>query len=244
MQNLFTILFTVISYVSIIGQDYINQIEMIKLKMSKERVIKIMGPPSFINTYNPLYGYWTQGTKEIWLYGAENQKGYAKCGSVYFDSLGLVQYVFDNKLGNDNIMGHTDTSEYILSINQGIIGRRGNQTYLIVPTILTNNTNDTLKYLTMSCSWQEFYFVDNDMLHVAYRSCLYDSPIALVLAPHKSVETKVKLWIGQLLDGTKIRFKLGFNLIKVKSKDYKSLKKESWELRETKNILWSNSVEI
>ncbi len=43
------------------------------------------------------------------MYGAECRKCYAKYGSIYFDSLGLVQYVYDNKVGSDGIKKHTDT---------------------------------------------------------------------------------------------------------------------------------------
>lgn len=109
MKRFLTILFTATLTISVFGQNPNNQIELIKSKMTKETVVKIMGQPSFINFDNG-EGTWTKGTKEIWLYGAECQKCYAKHGSIYFDSLGLVQYVYDNKAGNDGLVGHTDTT--------------------------------------------------------------------------------------------------------------------------------------
>jgi|AntAceMinimDraft_17_1070374.scaffolds.fasta_scaffold01568_6 hypothetical protein len=131
-----------------------------------------------------------------------------------------------------------DTSKYILTIKQGKYEKVGNQTYLLVPTTLTNNTNDTLKYLSMSCSWQEFYYVDNDKMSVEQVICTKNGQIMLTLLPHKSVDKEIKLVIKQKTGTSKLKFKIGLSLLKVK----KTLPHKFDEQEKIKNIIWSNTI--
>ncbi|MCD4793047.1 MAG: hypothetical protein K8R54_07445 [Bacteroidales bacterium] len=133
--------------------------------------------------------------------------------------------------------GQMDNSKYILTIKQGKYEKINNQTYLLVPTTLTNNTDDTLKYLSMSCSWREFYYVNNDKMSVEQVICTKNGQIMLTLLPHKSVNKEIKLVIEQTTD-TKLKFKIGFSLIKVKN----NLPYEFNEQEKMKNIIWSNAV--
>lgn len=134
--------------------------------------------------------------------------------------------------------GQMDNSKYILTIKQGKYEKINNQTYLSVPTTLTNNTDDTLKYLSMSCSWREFYCVDNDKMSVEQVICTKNGQIILTLLPHKSVDREIKLIIEQITDTSKLKFKIGFSLIKVKN----NLPYEFNEQEKMKNIIWSNTV--
>ncbi len=132
-----------------------------------------------------------------------------------------------------------DTSKYVLTIKQGKYEKADNQTYLLVSTTLTNNTNDTLKYLSMLCSWWDFYYVDNDRIEVYKGVCKKNFEIMLTLLPHKSVDREIKLVIGQTTGTSKLKFRIGINLLKVKNE-----KIDEWkELRNTKNIIWSNVIE-
>ena len=137
--------------------------------------------------------------------------------------------------------GQADTSKYALTIKQGKYKKTDTQTYLMVPTTLTNNTNDTLKYLSMSCSWQEFYYVDNDKMSVDQVTCSGNDMIILTLAPHKSVGNEVKLVVGQITDTSKIKFKIGINLLKA-TKNENNVWNEYKGQQETKNIIWSNTI--
>ena len=135
-------------------------------------------------------------------------------------------------------LGQVDTSKYVLTIKQGKYEKVNNQTYLLVPTTLTNNTNDTLKYLSMSCSWQEFYYVDNDKMSVEQIICTKNGQIMLTLLPHKSVEKEIKLVIEQTISTSKLKFKIGFSLLKVKN----NLPYDFNEQEKKKNIIWSNTI--
>ena len=137
--------------------------------------------------------------------------------------------------------GQADTSKYVLTIKQGKYKKVGTQIFLLVPTTLANNSNDTLKYLSMSCSWQEFYYVDNAKMSVDQVNCSGNDMIILTLAPHKSVDTEVRLVVGQITDTYKIKFKIGINLLKA-TKNVNNVWNEYKGQQETKNIIWSNAV--
>jgi len=70
-----------------------------------------------------------------------------------------------------------------------------NETCWIIPTTLKNNTKDTLNYLSMTCSWEEFYLVDNSKLEVEQKGCDKNMPKMLTLAPGQKATVEIKLII-------------------------------------------------
>jgi hypothetical protein len=132
----------------------------------------------------------------------------------------------------------TNVGLYQFHIEKGAFEKEHGQTYWVIPTTLTNHSNDTLKYYSMSCSWQDFYSVDNRKLQVETSICSKNMPVVLQLAPHQSKTTSLRLIIPQTLDATVIRFKIGFNLIKPQANDafVSNLRKKK------ENVLWSNTV--
>ncbi len=139
--------------------------------------------------------------------------------------------------------GQADTSKYILTIKQGKYEKAGKQTYLTVPVTLTNNSADTLKYLSTTCSWGEFYCTDNKNMFSTITLSRYNAPIMLILAPYKSVDTEVKLVVKQTMHSSSLMFKIGLNLIKIKNENNLPDKYKEQQ-RETKNIIWSNAVTV
>jgi hypothetical protein len=136
--------------------------------------------------------------------------------------------------------GQADTSKYVLTIKQGKYEKVGTQTFLLVPTTLTNNSPDTLKYLSTTCSWREFYRVDNDKISIKRVDCKKNKPIMLTLAPYKSVDTEIELVIAQTI--SKVKFKIGMNLLKIENEN--NLLDVFREKQKTKNIIWSNAIEM
>lgn len=113
--------------------------------------------------------------------------------------------------------------------------------YMIpVKTTITNNSSDTLRYLSMQCSWAQYYVVDEDGLHLPVAHCDQDSAILITIAPHKHEERIIGL---VSLHNTKQlhseKFKVG--LIFVQACD---LDKASKQLKKSKNTIWSNTLSI
>ena len=63
-----------------------------------------------------------------------------------------------------------DRKNYVLGIDQNKLSKikytslsdysNYKGAILFIPVVLTNYSNDTLKYLSMTCSWEEFYVTD------------------------------------------------------------------------------------
>ena len=128
-----------------------------------------------------------------------------------------------------------------LKIEKGKIEKVDKQTFWVILATLTNQTKDTLKYFSMTCSWQDFYSVDNSKLQVEGTSCDKNIPTILTLAPGQSSTVEVKLLISQTMDASTIDFKIGFNIMKVKSSADKF---DFNEQTKKKNVIWSNIISM
>ncbi|QSB25081.1 hypothetical protein [Flavobacterium sp. CLA17] len=135
----------------------------------------------------------------------------------------------------------TKKENYTLTIIKGKVVKENKQTFWITPATLTNNTKDTLRYYSMSCSWHSFYSVDNNKLQVEEKDCDKNIPIILTLAPGQSRTVKIRLLISQTIATSKIKFKIGFNLMKV-SGTQKNFNFDFKEQQKKKNIIWSNII--
>jgi hypothetical protein len=137
----------------------------------------------------------------------------------------------------------TKEANYTLTIIKGKVIKENKQTFWVTPTRLTNKTNYTLRYFSMSCSWQDFYSVDNNKLQVEGTSCDKNIPQILTLAPGQSRTVEIRLLISQTMDASKIKFKIGFNLMKVSSTQ-KTFDFDFKEENKKKNVIWSNIISM
>jgi hypothetical protein len=131
---------------------------------------------------------------------------------------------------------------YTLTIKKGKVIEENKQRFLMTPATLTNNTKDTLKYYNMSCSWQDFYSVDSKELQVDGQDCDKNIPIILTLAPGESKTVEIRLLMDQTIYASEIKFKIGFNLMKVSSTQ-KEFDFDFNEQQKKKNIIWSNIIQ-
>lgn len=134
-------------------------------------------------------------------------------------------------------------ADYKLTITKGKVVKENKQTFWVTPTTLTNNTKDTLKYFSMSCSWQDFYSVDNSKLVVEDTPCDKNIPTILTLTPGQSKTVEIRLLISQTMDSSKIKFRIGFNLMKL-VKNQKVYEFDFKEEKKKKNVIWSNIISM
>jgi hypothetical protein len=135
-----------------------------------------------------------------------------------------------------------DNSLYKLSIQKGKFVKTDSLRYIEVPVTLTNNATDTLYYMSMSCSWQDFYNVKSNpqILKVEEVPCDKNVPYRLVLAPGKSQTVQLKLFIAEGSNAKSVTYTIEHNLV-ILPGDYSSFK--GWkEYRKVKNIIWSNEI--
>ena len=134
-------------------------------------------------------------------------------------------------------------ADYKLTITKGKVIKENKQTFWVTPTTLTNNTKNTLKYFSMSCSWQDFYSVDNNKLEIEGTPCDKNIPTILTLAPGQSKTVEIRLLISQTMDASEIKFRIGFNLMKL-SKTQKVYAFDIKEEQKKKNVIWSNIISM
>ncbi len=102
---------------------------------------------------------------------------------------------------------------------------------------LWNQSKDTLYYLSKTCSWQDFYSINNDNLNIEIPNCDKNIPKILVLPPSesRSVELIVKINKNGIRE-----FKVGLNIIETKSLNIP----EDNSVLNNKKILWSSTIYI
>ena len=88
--------------------------------------------------------------------------------------------------------------------------------YLFVKTTLTNNSSDTIVFITMSCSYPLEYTLDTKSLKIHLDDCFKNVSDLIAIPPHKKYERVVELAVEKDLVPTKeINFRIGINLIRV-----------------------------
>ena len=114
--------------------------------------------------------------------------------------------------------------------------------YLSIITILTNNSSDTIRYATYSCSWDINYETDNKTLPIYRPGCNKDIPKVITILPYsmdveRELEVRTKIDTAKL-DGLKLR--MGFNYIHIKSGE--DIHDKTKLLFKHSNLTWSNTL--
>jgi hypothetical protein len=145
---------------------------------------------------------------------------------------------------------HID-SKYILHIDQStvtrpkdtsIYGEKTRLTWFVLK--LTNNTNDTLKYISMSCSWWDIYRISNNNIGSFSSVCEKNIPVVINLPPHQTSKINFPLKITKAKDVRGQKFRIGMNVVVYKS--WSQVWNSSvWDkLSSGNNLIWSNEVMI
>jgi hypothetical protein len=158
--------------------------------------------------------------------------------------------------GNKTHTGLTDYDKkhYILTVDQKqvvLIAKISppfdTKKYLYAATkaILTNNSNDTLKYVNMTCGWDEAFTTNNKNIRIYGWGCDSNFPTVYKIPPYKSPRFDIPFLIAKNLAGK--RFRIGLYLIKAKEghsmigdfEAFRHLKKDFADC-----LIWSNEVTI
>ncbi|MFT3796557.1 hypothetical protein [Flavobacterium sp.] len=110
-----------------------------------------------------------------------------------------------------------------------------------IDAILINKSKDTLRYLSRSCSWSNFYEVDRNRMLIDLPACDKDVETIVTLPPGES--NSVKLDVNFPEGKSILNFKIGMHIV-----DPKSIKKiiffNHTEISQKYIIVWSNKLKI
>lgn len=107
---------------------------------------------------------------------------------------------------------------------------------VLVPVIVHNEANDTLKYYINTCTWQPFYHIDNRKFTFPGLCCDKDVPKELIVPPHSSASNVITVvYKKNTLEHMEV-FRIGLSL-------YKEILGNDGEQKRD-NIIWSNEVHL
>jgi len=127
-----------------------------------------------------------------------------------------------------------------LSLSAFIDSRSGNN--LSIKVTLTNNTADTVKYLSWNCYWQASYLIDNDKWAIPPNVCYRNFQETFAIPPYQS-EVKI-LELKRIVGTSKSKnsqLKVGFQYIPPPSL-LKPIPIKIEKGKSTGTILWSNTI--
>jgi hypothetical protein len=116
---------------------------------------------------------------------------------------------------------------------------------LLLETTLWNNTKDTLKYVSMSCSWYDVYSISHPKVSIKQDPCFKNIPVIISVDPETNAKTFFKVSLDGIEQGSREKLKLGFKLIQAQpSDDTTRLVETLYNTKNTEAILWSNEIEL
>ena len=150
---------------------------------------------------------------------------------------------------------------YVLSIDQDKIeGPRDtvvngkDYEFAVVPLVLSNFTKDTLKYVNMTCSWDEIFTFNKKSASINGWSCDANFSTVYSIAPRKSYTYRIPVLIEKAAITNNYTFRIGLYLFKYSESggfgefdtflDSKNLASPRPKKMVYKNIIWSNEVTI
>ncbi len=157
-----------------------------------------------------------------------------------------------------------DKTKYTLNINQArikalkILGdtamkffdlpnrKLSKYLYTICEMRINNNSDDTLKYFSMNCSWLEMYTTNDVYFKVPERMCMQNYPEAQVIPPRQTSVVKIPIvaYIKTLLPR---KIKIGLSLQRLNDDNPYDLAPGLLDLMlkpQPSNMIWSNEVTI
>jgi hypothetical protein len=153
-----------------------------------------------------------------------------------------------------HLLTAAEKRNYVLSIDQTKIANSSEEglnyppydckkyRYMSIPLKLTNNSNDTLKYITMSCSWQDIYGTNSKNIEVLMSACDKNVLTKKMLRPHKSMITYIPIRIIKMARWSNTNFKVSMNVCRDMGQN--SFGIEMLDLSVVANNIWSNEVKL
>ena len=100
---------------------------------------------------------------------------------------------------------------------------------------LWNRSKDTLKYLSMSCSWQEFYLTNRKDVNIRVNECDKNVPKVLTLKPNESKTVELEIVATKYIPD---EFKVGLRILQTKEPVIPS---DDYILKHSQ-VIWCSSI--
>lgn len=136
-------------------------------------------------------------------------------------------------------LAQTDSPKYTLTAGKPEIKKESGQRWLQIPVTLTNTTADTLKYATMTCSWQYSYTVDKPSVKIEEIPCDKNITNRIILPPYQNNTVPLRLYTINIPENQPLTFSIGHKMVLLDT--LKSGKVIRDEMHKTKPV-WTQPI--
>jgi len=146
-----------------------------------------------------------------------------------------------------------DRKQYVFSIDQNAIKKahdttifRDKELVIDMPLKFTNYSDDTLEYLSMDCTWLDYFFTDNKRIEFAKQICFKNEPCVDTIPPHHTINIYIPIVLKRNVKIIDRKFRIGMSLQKyIDHNELWDFDPFKYFLRvETSNMIWSNQVQL
>jgi hypothetical protein len=143
---------------------------------------------------------------------------------------------------NQNVKHLPKQSEFELSANLGGLEYTDSIQTIHIATTLFNPTNDTLNFVTMSCSYEDLFLADISTFKVQSHSfCLKNGPMVISIPPKGKIDQFII--IRPISNDIKIAdHKLRIGMYLLTPTDEETI--QQYKERQNAKILWSNEIDL
>jgi len=99
-----------------------------------------------------------------------------------------------------------DRKQYVFSIDQNAIKKahdttifRDKELVIDIPLKFTNYSDDTIEYLSMDCTWLDYFFTDNKRIEFAKQICFKNEPCVDTILPHHTINIYIPIVLKGML---------------------------------------------
>jgi hypothetical protein len=117
---------------------------------------------------------------------------------------------------------------------------------LHVVTTLSNPTNDTLSFVSMTCSYEDMFLTDTSAFKVRSRNdCFSNFPTVIALPPHKKLDQFIMVRpVAKDVKTIENKIRIGMYYLKPqKGEDFDGIIKQ-YENRQQAMVLWSGELDL
>jgi len=147
-----------------------------------------------------------------------------------------------------HLLSKEERKLYTVSVDEGKIittiatdSQFAGEKVLRVPVTVNNNSDKVLRYYSMTCSWLEFYHVDNKYFYIQFGNCDSNIPTLLTVLPHSTHTDIVPVICDKNGLNKPQLFKIGLNVNICAEKGLFTYYDEELRLY---NIVWSDEVQF
>lgn len=151
-----------------------------------------------------------------------------------------------NVVKKDTLNYRLDITEAQIPVLKDTVFNREKCFITYCPLTLTNNSNDTIKYIAMSASWWDLYSLDNQnfVLAADYWNVFKNGLEVIVLPPHQSITKSIPIIAYKnYYRGQHLRIGLSLQRLGFELPDFLNPSMLQ-PMPKTTNLIWSNEVVI